>query len=344
MDILISIISHSGIDDTANEVMHWIDFKGHKSRRISGEEIENEYLFAELKNEKINSSFKVDIQGELIDSDNLGGSVWFRRWSDYKGSIPNYCSSNESLDLEDAINLSHLTHSHINEENKTFRGWFIDKFSNKSTPLCKNSFQRVNKIKVLELSRDVGISIPHTIITNSKNSVCKLLKEKKRLICKPLSEGIGYLSKDDEAYAMYTVEILESDLSKFPEKFQTSLFQELLDKSIELRIFYLNSEFYPMAIFSQENKKTEIDFRCYDLKNPNRNIPFSLPEEIEKKLEKLMCKMELNTASIDMIHTKKGEYIMLEVNPIGQFAMVSEPCNYYLEEKVADHLINSGKG
>jgi hypothetical protein len=49
--------------------------------------------------------------------------------------------------------------------------------------------------------------------------------------------------------------------------------------------------------------------------------------------------MNLNTGSIDLICTKSGEYVFLEVNPVGQFSMVSFPCNYYLEEKIADLLI-----
>lgn len=53
--------------------------------------------------------------------------------------------------------------------------------------------------------------------------------------------------------------------------------------------------------------------------------------------------MDLNTGSIDMIKNKNNEYIFLEVNPVGQFSMVSYPCNYYIEEKIASYLINKDK-
>ena len=46
----------------------------------------------------------------------------------------------------------------------------------------------------------------------------------------------------------------------------------------------------------------------------------------------------LNTGSIDMILTPEGDYYFLEVNPVGQFGMISHPCNFYLEEKVANFL------
>ncbi len=53
-----------------------------------------------------------------------------------------------------------------------------------------------------------------------------------------------------------------------------------------------------------------------------------------------MDKLDLNCGSIDMIVNTKNEFIFLEVNPVGQFGMVSEPCNYFLEKKVAEFLLN----
>ena len=39
-----------------------------------------------------------------------------------------------------------------------------------------------------------------------------------------------------------------------------------------------------------------------------------------------------------MIQSDKNELVFLEINPVGQFGMVSSPCNYYLEKKVASKL------
>ena len=90
-----------------------------------------------------------------------------------------------------------------------------------------------------------------------------------------------------------------------------------------------------MAIFSQNDMQTAIDFRQYNSNNPNRNVPFKLPDNLKKSLTKLMCDIGLNTGSIDMIYTKDKEYVFLEVNPVGQFKMTSMPCNYYIERDVA---------
>jgi D-alanine-D-alanine ligase-like ATP-grasp enzyme len=53
----------------------------------------------------------------------------------------------------------------------------------------------------------------------------------------------------------------------------------------------------------------------------------------------MMQKADLNCGSLDLIKSKDGRYVFLEVNPSGQFGMVSYPCNYYLEEEVAKSLI-----
>lgn len=50
--------------------------------------------------------------------------------------------------------------------------------------------------------------------------------------------------------------------------------------------------------------------------------------------------ISLETGSIDLILTKDGLFIFLEVNPVGQFGMTSYPCNYYLEKLIAMELKN----
>jgi glutathione synthase/RimK-type ligase-like ATP-grasp enzyme len=54
-----------------------------------------------------------------------------------------------------------------------------------------------------------------------------------------------------------------------------------------------------------------------------------------------MTDLCLDTGSIDIVRTTDGRYVFLEVNPVGQFGMVSVPCNYNLELKVAKYLANS---
>src|SRR5688500_5360277 len=94
-----------------------------------------------------------------------------------------------------------------------------------------------------------------------------------------------------------------------------------------------------MAIFSQSDEQTKTDFRKYNEKKPNRYVPFKLPDEIDQKIKLLFKKIDLNTGSVDLIVDKDDNYFFLEINPVGQFGMVSDPCNYFLEKNVALKLI-----
>jgi glutathione synthase/RimK-type ligase-like ATP-grasp enzyme len=95
-----------------------------------------------------------------------------------------------------------------------------------------------------------------------------------------------------------------------------------------------------MAIFSQRDEQTRVDFRNFNKSKPNRNIPFLLPKQLKEKLTKFMKTLNLNTGSIDMIYSTKKEFVFLEVNPVGQVGWLSENCNYYIERDIAYYLSN----
>lgn len=87
-----------------------------------------------------------------------------------------------------------------------------------------------------------------------------------------------------------------------------------------------------MAILSQSDEKTKIDFRKYNEEKPNRNVPFKLPDDIDQKIKQLFKYLDLNTGSVDLIVDHQENFYFLEINPVGQFGMVSYPCNYFLEK------------
>ena len=126
---------------------------------------------------------------------------------------------------------------------------------------------------------------------------------------------------------------------ELPETFYLTLFQEELEKEYELRIFCLDGDVYGMAIFSQLDQKTKVDFRNYNLSRPNRVVPYAVPAAVHTKINYLLANLGLTNGSVDMVRTVAGEYVFLEVNPTGQFGMVSEPCNYYLEQRMAEFLL-----
>ena len=331
------IFSHTEEDSSADEVIAWLQYKGKNPARFSGRDIIDKQMSVRITKENTVFNYEKNNMFSALFGGNAEESVWFRRWGDGGNNIR--MLYNEGLDESEKVKLSLLTYGHLNDERKRFDDWLINRITATHSSLNKQGFNDVNKLDILNLAAEVGLDIPETLITNTKSEALEFLKEKERIVCKSISEGFTFLTDSDQTYLMYTEEVKEEDLKSMSEKFAMTLFQELLDKKFEIRISYLDGEFYSMAILSQENPKTEIDFRRYDYTHPNRYIPFSIPEDVNRALLKLMDKLNLQSAAIDIVYTYEGKYVFLEVNPVGQFGMVSKPCNYYLEEKIADYLI-----
>jgi|SRR5690554_3302344 len=190
-----------------------------------------------------------------------------------------------------------------------------------------------NKLIVAEIAEELGIKIPKSFLVNKGDYLQKTQKNTQKGLATKSISGSSMFNINNNIAVSYTRVIDDDDIGE--NDFFPSYIQEYIEKKYELRIFFIETEFWAMAIFSQNDDQTKTDFRNYNHSKPNRNIPYVLPKELEEKLIRLSKKTGVNCGSIDMIVTKNDEYIFLEINPIGQFGMVSNPCNYYLHERIA---------
>ncbi|OQY04958.1 MAG: hypothetical protein B6I20_02080 [Bacteroidetes bacterium 4572_117] len=201
-----------------------------------------------------------------------------------------------------------------------------------------------NKITNLLLARKFGLKIPSTIVTSNLKEILKT--DNNFLISKALKKEVYYEDTDYSYFGEGTIKFAKEEMRKYTNKFFPSQFQNAIVKQFELRVFFINKKTYTMAIIPLSNKVTQdqnVDYRIYgdkNLTNFYRNIPFSLPFYIEKKLSNLMQHLNLKIASIDFIINRKGEYIFLEINPVGQYHWVSFFCNYNLDKEIAIELKN----
>ncbi len=195
-----------------------------------------------------------------------------------------------------------------------------------------------NKLSNLLTALQCGLKIPNTQIVSSTEKLNIAIKNKK-CISKSINRDIFYNDRNKIEFANFgPMKINKKSSKKMDAHFHPSLVQEYIDKKIELRIFVLDRRLYTMAIFSQNDAKTALDYRNINFDKPNRMVPFLLPPSIEEKIMLFMSKINLNSGSIDMIITNKDEYVFLEINPVGQFGFLSFNCNYHLEKEVATFL------
>ncbi|MFO0357520.1 MAG: grasp-with-spasm system ATP-grasp peptide maturase [Sphingobacteriaceae bacterium] len=303
------LIFSSNSDHSTNKVIEWIDKFDYKVVRIN-EDSELIIEYHDITSDEIIFT----LNKKRFSSKEFSG-YWYRR-----GGI-----KINSIELSDKF-LKNKINKLFKIDQHTLHNYFFYFLEKKIHNKVGSFFYSdPNKLFQLSTAYSVGIKIPNTIVTSN----IKYLDKNKRYITKSFNTVFEKL-KNDDLLINYTNEI-----NVKYNYFFTSLIQESIQKKYELRVFYLNEKCYSMAIFSQTNLQTSVDFRRYDKIKPNRNIPIEIPIYLKKKIIKFMNKMKLNCGSLDFIYDNNSKYVFLEVNPIGQFGMVSYPCNYNLEKKIA---------
>ncbi|HEX6096549.1 MAG TPA: grasp-with-spasm system ATP-grasp peptide maturase [Thermoanaerobaculia bacterium] len=328
---MILIFSTQDWERTTEDVMDWIRALGGQCFRINGEDLIGGEDYA-LRLARDSSEARFTIDGKEIPVSEVD-AVWYRRG----GRFSEYTVYAHVPDHEVAVQLD----SHLRAEMQSTAGALYALLADKPW-LTRPAEARINKMNALRTAAEVGFDVPATLITSSRDELEAFFRKHGRIITKAISDGTAFYVNDKRCVT-FTEEVSGADIAALPERFLPTLAQELLEKKYELRIFYLAGRCYPAAIFSQADPRTQIDFRHYNTKKPNRNVPYRLEPEVEDRIRQLMKALGLTTGSLDFVRTADDRLVFLEVNPVGQFGMISGLCNYNIEKDVADHLLSLGQ-
>ena len=325
---MILLISQAEGEISTELVYDWIQSFGGDVKRINGIDLlENPDFFL----------------SSTEDSLNLGGFdmkdvdvIWYRRWIQ-GGTIDQMLL--DQYESESQEYLKDQLSSYLKNEFKGLTSYFFFELNEKEwlnkPPSLLNYPSKSHQLK---MAKEFGLKIPETIITSEKSQVKRFIEKHEKIITKNI-EKVQLFTKNQVNIPTYTFLVEKRHLEDMRSHFFPTLFQEAVSKSLEIRVFYFKGDFFPMAIFSSQNEQTNVDFRRYDVQKPNRNVPFSLNNDLQSKLGNLLQFFNFDTASIDLILGDDGEYYFLEINPSGQFGMVSKPCNYNIEKKIAKYLV-----
>jgi ATP-GRASP peptide maturase of grasp-with-spasm system len=315
-------------DSATDYVIDWLLYYNIDFHRINDNDIPQKKDFGvEIFNGKIDFFISSDDENDI--SYNKVHSVWYRRSNTF--IIPSLENTKIPKELKSKF------YDNMFIELKYARNAFYAVLENKKWLNHPKNSNEVDKFEMLIRAKNVGLSIPKSLITNSKQKLQKFRNCYGDIIIKAIY-NIDFFPHDGKKYLAYTTILTNEHIEDLPNKFFPCIVQECLEKEFELRVFCIEKELYAMAIFSQNDKQTQMDFRVYNNINPNRNIPFKLPKELHDKIILFMESIEMNCGSIDIIKTVQGDWVFLEINPVGQFGMTSSPNNYFLEEKIAKYL------
>lgn len=298
----ILIITHRE-DYTSDFVINKLNQRNIRYKRFNCEDIVN-------NNYKIDNNFKLEFDGET----NFG-SVWFRRTK-----LPNIDNQN----LEERFYLLNEYESLLKNLFCTIDAkWLSNPFS---------IYQAENKLFQLKVATSLGFKIPNTLVTNSKEDLKKFyFGNSKGIIIKPLSQSRIY--NDNETEFIFTNVLKEKHIEELDKYDLTPcIFQEEIEKSIELRVTVVGENIFTAGINSQIFEATKTDWRKEKLEFYIEEIP----NEIKEKCLSLVKKLNLKFGAIDLIKDKKGNYIFLEINPNGQWAWIESETGL----KISDSIIN----
>ena len=200
----------------------------------------------------------------------------------------------------------------------------------------------------LMLAKELGFSIPQTLVTNSPDAAKQFAESlDSDIAIKPMwAAGIVMEEEGVErGVSIYTKRLSKAEfLGNLPSvKNCPLILQSYVEKDFELRITVVGEKVFACAIRSQASEKTKEDWRRYDLPNTPHS-EFELPSEVRQKCIDLVKRLGLSFGCIDMIVTPKGEYIFLEINPNGQWLWIEHLTGMPISQAIADLLTDPPNG
>lgn len=333
---MICIFSTS-VDLSTTEVIRWLHHLGERDvLRVNSDESEDQ---RPLEVDVASGDLRFRIDGRILHLEDLE-SVWYRKGGNW------LCSSFDRAELAGYGNFSRYIQRKIQAEKATLAEYLHFLIENRAVVLGSFAKGNLNKLRVLDAAKAVGLKTPDFHVTDNEAELSRLLTQGKGYITKALADGLYFFDKEDShrGYFSYTEEVTPDRHAIPSARFAPSLLQDRIAKQFDLRVFVLDRDLYSMAIFSQSAEQTRNDFRKYIAEKPNRAVPYRLPQEVEDKVLRLFGDLGLRSGSVDFVVGKDDNYYFLEINPVGQFSMVSGPCNYALEKQVAETLLrDAGK-
>ena len=192
-----------------------------------------------------------------------------------------------------------------------------------------------NKIYQLLLAKEVGLTIPSTLISNHYDSVEQYL-EKGNHIIKPVHNA--RIKDEKHPQIVYTSEIKQT-IKKAEAEFNVNYLQKKIEKRCDVRATFVEEKCFAVIIDSQKLEETRVDWRKGE--HILHHTPIELPREIRLKCIQLMKRLDLHYGAIDFVLDKQGNYFFLEINPNGQWAWIEHLTGLPISKEIVKCLCSS---
>lgn len=256
-------------------------------------------------------------------------AVWYRR------------SYHIGKGLESALDTEYLSTS-IGELRRTLFGMLeglpcfqLERYS---------MYRRLDsKEEQLRIAAACGLQIPATCITNSPAQLKAFMEQTGGAVVSKMQSAFA-IYREGEEHVVFTNEITPQHLEQLEQlQYCPMVFQQKLEKALELRVTIVGKKIFAFAIDSQKLPSSQIDWRKEGAALADDWQPYLLPPAIEQSLHALMDAYGLNYGAIDLILTPEGEYYFLEVNAAGEFFWLDKHCGHAISRQIAAVLLGQAE-
>lgn len=323
----------STIDYPVNHVIQEINKLGYDTARFDIDNIllDSDYCF-ELSNKNSNVKFNQSGINLFKNEDYLNfHSIWDT------GTLP----------IGEII---HGTAGNLNFENDSVIKYLkveYDRFINSFLGLFNHNFWvnyhadaviAENKIANLKLAKKLGLKIPKTIISNSKNAIKRFLNTIENDAIIKSFTFFEFIDNNQLNVCFARKKSKQEILQNLNIIYYPLFLQEYIDKNLELRIVVVGNDIFSVAIHSQESEVTKEDWRVSDVSKLRHEV-YQLPEHVKKGLLNFCKTRKLVFAAFDFILDKDGELVFLECNPKGEWYWLEEETGIPLAKSIANLLV-----
>jgi glutathione synthase/RimK-type ligase-like ATP-grasp enzyme len=196
-----------------------------------------------------------------------------------------------------------------------------------------------NKIYQLKLAQKIGLQIPKTCITNDKEEVMHFMRKcEGKIVAKALYSPL--IEEPNKDFFIFT-NVIDSikDIKEQEFNLAPTIFQEFLTEKTDYRLTIIGDNCFSVKVIRESNRGISEDWRI--IKEGVKFEPCSLPVSITDKCVKMVKKLGLVFAAIDLVRTF-NEIYFLEINPNGEWAWLQSETELPIAETLVSHLVNRG--
>jgi MvdC family ATP-grasp ribosomal peptide maturase len=195
-----------------------------------------------------------------------------------------------------------------------------------------------DKVRQLRLARDLGLEVPHTIVTNDPEHARDFYAAHGGDVVAKMLTAFS-TSMDGRSPFVHTSAVTPEDLEHLDGlRLSPMVFQERIPKARELRVAMVAGRPHVGAVDASRSERGQVDWRR-SLPGECPWTPGTIPTAVAERLRRLLETLGLVYGAVDLIVTPDGRHVFLEINPGGEWGMLERDLELPIAAALADALV-----